>query len=439
MINPAWIIQKKRDGKALSREELKEFIMGVISGEVADYQATAFLMAVFFQGMNLEETVALTEVMLNSGDRYDLSHLPGAKVDKHSTGGVGDKTSLLLAPLAAACGLKVPMMAGRGLGHTGGTLDKLEAVTGFNVLLSKEQYEANIIKIGCALIGQSSRIAPADKKLYALRDVTATVECIPLIVASILSKKISEGSEALVFDVKVGSGAFMKTKDKAKRLAKTLIQVSKKMGVPARAMLTDMNQPLGYAAGNAIEVKECISLLKGEKEADHCSSDLKELTIQLCAHMLDIGHVTKNLAEGRKLARSKLADGSAWRVFEKMIEAQGGAVDLIRNPEKLAQSPRHIVFKAKKRGYVGKMHTELLGRLLVEMGGGRKKITDSIDPGVGMIFHKKLGAKVMPGEPLITVHAPEKSDAAHIETCLSDAVEITGTRSIVPKLVLEEF
>jgi pyrimidine-nucleoside phosphorylase len=437
--NPAWIIQKKRDGVELEREELKDFVTGITSGEVADYQATAFMMAVFFRGMTLEETVVLTEVMLNSGDRYNLSHIKGAKVDKHSTGGVGDKTSLILAPLAAACGLIVPMMAGRGLGHTGGTLDKLEAVTGFNTQLSKEQYEAQLSKIGCALIGQSAQIAPADKKLYALRDVTATVECIPLIVASILSKKISEGSEALVFDVKVGNGAFMKTKDKAKRLAKALIQVSKKMGVPARAMLTDMNQPLGYAAGNAIEVRECISILRNEKAADQSSADLKELTIQLCAHMLDIGKVTKNLAEGRKLARSKLADGSAWKLFEKMIESQGGNADLIRNPAKLAQSPQQIVFKAKKRGHLGKMNTETLGRLLVEMGGGRKKVTDSVDPGVGMIFHKKLGAKVQMGDQLITVYAPGKFQASMIESRLAESIEITSARGTVPKLVLEEF
>jgi pyrimidine-nucleoside phosphorylase len=437
--NPAWIIQKKRDGKELEREELKDFVTGITSGEVADYQATAFMMAVFFQGMTLEETVVLTEVMLNSGDRYNLSHIKGAKVDKHSTGGVGDKTSLILAPLAAACGLIVPMMAGRGLGHTGGTLDKLEAVTGFNTQLSKEQYEAQLSKIGCALIGQTSKIAPADKKLYALRDVTATVECVPLIVASILSKKISEGSEALVFDVKVGNGAFMKTKDKAKRLAKALIQVSKKMGVPARAMLTDMNQPLGYAAGNAIEVKECISILKNEKCADQSSADLKELTIQLCAHMLDIGKVVKNMAEGRKLARAKLADGSAWALFEKMIEIQGGNADLIRHPEKLAQSPQQIVFKAKKRGHLGKMNTENLGRLLVEMGGGRKKVTDEVNPGVGMIFHKKLGAKVQTGDSLLTVHAPSGFSASVIEAKLSESIEITSARGVVPKLVLEEF
>jgi pyrimidine-nucleoside phosphorylase len=246
-------------------------------------------------------------------------------------------------------------------------------------------------------------------------------------------------SEALVFDVKVGNGAFMKTKDKAKRLAKALIQVAKKLGIPARALLTDMNQPLGYAAGNAIEVKECISILRNEKSADKNSMDLKELTIQLTAHMLDLGGVVKSLAEGRKLARARLADGSAWKVFERLVETQGGSLDLIRHPEKLAQSPQTIIFKAKKRGYIAKMQTEEIGKLLVEMGGGRKRITDSVDPGVGMIFHKKLGAKVQVGDSLVTVHAPEDFDFAVVESRLADAIEITGTRVAVPKLILEEF
>jgi pyrimidine-nucleoside phosphorylase len=437
-LTPAWVIQRKRDGHPLSSDELHYFIRGLLNGDVADYQATAFLMAVFFRGMNPEETVGLTEIMLNSGERYNLSHIPGPKVDKHSTGGVGDKTSLILAPLAAACGLKVPMMSGRGLGHTGGTLDKLESIPGFSTSMDRAGFESVLSNVGCAMIGQTDRVAPADKKLYALRDVTGTVECIPLIVASILSKKISEGTEGLVFDVKVGSGAFMKTKDQAKRLAKMLIQVSKKLGVPARALLTDMSQPLGYAVGNAVEVRECIAIMRNEKCADS-SMDLKELTIQLCAHMLDLGRVTKNLVEGRKLARAKLADGSAWKFFEKLVEAQGGSLDAIRHPEKLPQAPLKYVFKAGKRGYVKTMDTEALGRLLVEMGGGRKKVTDSVDPGVGMIFHRKLGVKLQSGDAIATVFAPSGFDLAHLESKLTDAIEISGQRKPVPKLVLEEF
>lgn len=438
-VTPAWVIQKKRDGEELSKLEIRDFIEGILSGEVADYQATAFLMAVYFRGMTLDETVGLTEAMLNSGERYDLKHIPGPKVDKHSTGGVGDKTSLILAPLAAACGLKVPMMSGRGLGHTGGTLDKLEAIPGFNVNLDRAQFESVLSSVGCAMIGQTANVAPADKKLYALRDVTGTVECIPLIVASILSKKLSEGTEALVFDVKVGNGAFMKTKDQAKRLAKMLILVSKKLGVPARALLTDMNQPLGCTAGNAIEVKECISILRNEKIADRCSMDLKELTIQLCAHMLDLGRVTKNLAEARKLARARLADGSAWSYFEKLVTAQGGSLEHVQHPEKLAEAPVEFKFLAKKRGFLKHMDTQAVGRLLVEMGGGRKKVTDSVDPGVGMIFHKKLGTKLSPGDLVMTVHAPEGFDLADLESKLSDAIEISGARKPVSKLILEEF
>ncbi|OFZ69720.1 MAG: thymidine phosphorylase, partial [Bdellovibrionales bacterium RIFOXYD1_FULL_44_7] len=360
MVTPALIIQKKRDGKELTRQEIHSFIKGISTGEVADYQATAFLMAVYFQGMSLDETVALTEAMLESGEKYDLSHIPGPKVDKHSTGGVGDKVSLILAPLAASCGLKVPMMSGRGLGHTGGTLDKLESISGFNVRLSRKEMESVLAEVGCVMIGQSETIVPADKKLYALRDVTGTVECIPLIVASILSKKVAEGTEGLVLDVKVGNGAFMKSKNEAKQLAKTLTQVAKKMGLKCRAVLTNMNQPLGYAVGNSLEVLESIEVLRNERcrdiaviqqsAADITSCDLKELTVQLCAHMLDIAGVVKNLNEGRKLAHSKILDGSAWKVFQELVKIQGGSVEEVLEPKKLRLAPITTTWKAKKRG-----------------------------------------------------------------------------------------
>ncbi|MGZ3689804.1 MAG: thymidine phosphorylase, partial [Bdellovibrionota bacterium] len=332
MLTPARIIQKKRDGEELEAAEIAGFVRGITSGEVADYQATAFLMAVFFKGMTLDETVALTRAMLESGERYDLSAIPGKKVDKHSTGGVGDKVSLILAPLAAACGLKVPMMSGRGLGHSGGTLDKLESIPGFDVKLSRERFEHVLKNIGCAMIGQSEKIAPADKKLYALRDVTATVECIPLIVASILSKKLAEGTDALVLDVKVGSGAFMKSRDQARKLAKTLTAVARKSGLICRALLTNMDQPLGYAVGNALEVQESIEILMGAKNPEYASGDLRELTIQLCAEMLEAGKIVKGQAEARKLAGARLADGSAWRIFQDLVAAQGGQVQSIRRP-----------------------------------------------------------------------------------------------------------
>jgi pyrimidine-nucleoside phosphorylase len=449
MFNPVWTIQKKRDGEELDPAEIQEFIKGISNGTVADYQASAFLMAVYFNGMKLAETCALTRAMLESGDHYDLSKVPGVKIDKHSTGGVGDKVSLILAPLAAACGLKVPMMSGRGLGHSGGTLDKLESIEGFNVHLTKSQFEDVLRKVGCAMIGQSEKIAPADKKLYALRDVTATVECIPLIVASILSKKLAEGTEGLVLDVKVGSGAFMKNKEDARLLAKTLTQVAKSMGLKCRSILTNMNQPLGYAVGNSLEVAESVQILSPEKIPflrnemgslnDPGSSDLKELTIQLCSHMLELGGVSKNLAEGRKLAHRKLADGSAWACFKELVKIQGGNVSQIENLEKLPLAPRKVTWKAKKRGYLSKIQTETIGKILVELGGGRKKASDQVDPSVGLIFHRKLGSRVQTGDPLVTVFAADRSGLGDLETLFQDAIEITGARKPVPKLIFEQY
>ncbi|OFZ22786.1 MAG: thymidine phosphorylase [Bdellovibrionales bacterium GWB1_55_8] len=437
--NPVWTIEKKRDGQKLSREEIQAFIAGLASGQTADYQATAFLMAVFFRSMSLEETVYLTEAMLASGERYDLSHITGPKVDKHSTGGVGDKVSLILAPLAAACGLKVPMMSGRGLGHSGGTLDKLESISGFDVHLSRGRFEQMLKELGCSMIGQSEKIAPADKKLYSLRDVTGTVECVPLIAASILSKKLAEGTGALVLDVKVGSGAFMKTKEQARKLAKTLIQVGKKMDLPCRALLTDMSQPLGYAVGNALEVRESVQLLRNEKDPVFGSADLKEITIQLCAQMLEVGGVTRTLAQGRTLARRKLEDGSAWKIFREMTRIQGGSVEQIDDLSKLPAAPRIVQWGAKKNGHLARMDTETVGKILVDLGGGRKKASDSIDPAVGLLFHKKLGTKVRQGEPIVTVHAAENSDLAALESRFHDAIDISTARKPVPKLIIEQL
>ncbi len=442
MLTPALIIQKKRDGEELTQEEIRDFIRGVSSGEVADYQATAFLMAVYFRGMTLDETVALTEAMLESGDRYRLDDVFGPKVDKHSTGGVGDKVSLILAPLAAACGLRVPMMSGRGLGHTGGTLDKLESINGFDVRLPFDRFKQVLNDVGCAMIGQTDKIAPADKKLYALRDVTGTVECIPLITASILSKKLAEGADALVLDVKVGNGAFMKSRESARKLAKTITQVTKKMGMRCRAVLTDMNQPLGYAVGNAIEMRESIEIMRRGRDTPKCkegpsSCDLRELTIQLCAHMLEVGGAVRSLAQGRKLAIEKLTDGSCWKVFQELVKAQGGDLDQILHPERLAQAPRTVTWTANRKGFITKMDTQAIGRILVELGGGRKKASDNVDYGVGFEFHRKLGAKVRPGDTIAIVHAPEHLDLAPLETLFAEAVEISNVRKPVPKLILE--
>ena len=440
-ISPAWIIQRKRDGEELTAPEIRDFVRGIASGEVADYQATAFLMATFFRGMTFQETAALTQAMLDSGERYDLSQVKGPKVDKHSTGGVGEKVSIILAPLAAACGLKVPMMSGRGLGYSGGTLDKLESITGFNTRIPYARFEELLKTIGCAMIGQSDKIAPADKKLYALRDVTATVECIPLITASILSKKLAEGTQALVLDIKVGNGAFMKTRDQARKLSKTLVLVAKKMGLPCRAVLTNMDQPLGYAVGNALEIIECIEVLRNEKNGEFSSVDLREVTLQLCAHMLVLGRVSRSLAEGRKLAQSKLADGSAWRVFQALTAAQGGDPAQILDPSRFERAPVRVEWKARKRGHIARINTEQIGRILIELGGGRKRASDPVDPAVGMLFHRKLGAKVQAGDTIATVYAPAvfsaKERMNELEASFQAAIEITAVRKPVPKLVLE--
>ncbi len=442
MLTPAGIIARKRDGKELTSEQIAWFIRGLSTGDVADYQASAFLMAVFFRGMNLAETVALTEAMVDSGERYDLKAVQGTKVDKHSTGGVGDKVSLVLAPLAAACGLKVPMISGRGLGHTGGTLDKLESIEGFDVMPGPARFAELLGGVGCAMAGQSERMVPADRKLYALRDVTGTVECVPLIVASILSKKLAEGANALVLDVKTGNGAFMKSRDSARHLARALVQTARKMGLPCRAVLTDMSQPLGYSVGNALEMVEAIDLLRGcgspsKGRSDGCSSDLKELTIQLCAHMLELGGATHGLTQGRKLAHAKLADGSAWRTFVGMVGAQGGRVDQINDVSRLPRAPVATAWVARERGYIGRIDTAEIGRVLVELGGGRKRAGDPVDPAVGLVFHRKLGSRVKPGDPIVTVHSRESAPLRELEEAFHGALEISGTRKPVPKLISE--
>ena len=439
LFNPTWIIQRKRDGKELSREEIRQFILGISTEEVADYQLSAFLMAVYFRGLSLTETLYLTEAMLDSGDRYDLSQIHGFKVDKHSTGGVGDKVSLILAPLAAACGLTVPMMAGRGLGHSGGTLDKLESIDGFDVHLSREKFEKILSSVGCVLSGQTERIVPADKKLYALRDVTGTVECVSLIVPSILSKKLAEGTQALVLDIKVGSGAFMKTKTQAQKLAKVFLQVSRRMKLPCKVILSDMNQPLGYAVGNRIEVLETIEVLKNEKTADHCSSDLRELTLHLCAQMLVLGKLARNLMEGRKLALDRLKDGSAWEVFQKMVRAQAGDPNVLLSSARLPLAPQKTLWKVKKKGFLVKINTETIGKILVELGGGRKKASDRIDPGVGLAFHKKLGQELKTGEPMVTVYSQKDADLVLLENLFWESVQISNLRKPVPKLILGQY
>lgn len=442
--NPNFIetIRKKRDGQALTSQEIRDFVAGVVSGAVAEYQASAFLMAVYLNGMSDDETVAMTRAMLESGERYDLSEIAGPKVDKHSTGGVGDKVSLILAPLAAACGLVVPMMSGRGLGHSGGTLDKLESIPGFSVKLSRERFVEILKGLGCAMIGQSESIAPADRKLYALRDVTGTVECIPLIVSSILSKKLAEGTEALVLDVKYGSGAFMKTQAEARLLASKLCSVAKKMKLSCKSVISSMDQPLGYAVGNSLEVQESVYVLRNERHPafpELSSADLRELTIHLCAQMLVAGGTVPKFEAARKLATAKLDDGSAWEAFLQLVQEQGGDPHTVQNPKLLPLSSHIVHWTARKRGFVTKIDTRAIGELLIDMGGGRRKTTDTIDPGTGFLFHKKVGAKVTAGEPLVTAFLPQSitpADAQRLEQVFQSAVEIKSSRKPSPKLIL---
>ena len=433
------IIQKKRDEIPLSAEEIRFFVEGAVKGEIPDYQVSAFLMATYFNGMTLEETANLTRAMVETGEQYHHTNVKGPKVDKHSTGGIGDKVSLILAPLAAACGLKVPMMGGRGLGHTGGTIDKLEAIPGYRAVLEKEEFTKILQDVGCAIISQSAKIAPADRKFYALRDVTATIESIPLITSSILSKKIAEGANGLVMDIKVGNGAFMKCKTDAVNLAKSLRAVAKKAGMELRATLSNMDQPLGYAAGNALEIYECIEIMRNETLNPYGlpSTDLKELTIHLTAQMLEVGKVVKNLAEGRKLATNKLKDGSAWKKFKEMVAAQGGDVKTLDEPWYYTKAEKIVELKANKKGYVTEMHTEALGRILITLGGGRNKANEPIDHTVGIFFHKKLGSMVKANDTLVTVFAKNNTDMATIESQIRESIKISSAKKTAPKLIIE--
>src|SRR3954463_7694419 len=362
------IIMKKRDGGALDRAEIAFFVDGVTSGALPDYQASALLMAILLRGMTRDETAWLTDAMVRSGVRIDLRDLPGAKVDKHSTGGVGDKTSLVVAPVAAACGLQVPMMSGRGLGHTGGTLDKVEAIPGFRVNLTLEEMKAALEKTGCAMLGQTAQIAPADKKLYALRDVTGTVESIPLISASIMSKKIAEGIDALVLDVKTGSGAFMKTEADSRRLAESLVSIGNASGVKTEAIISAMDSPLGRAVGNALEVIECLDVLKGGGPPD-----LVDVSLELTARMLVLGQVAADHAEAVQRVRAAISSGDGLERLQRIVANQGGDPRVIEEPARLPTAPgRHFV-RAGHSGYVTKVDAELVGRASVALGAGRDR------------------------------------------------------------------
>src|ERR1700687_595257 len=393
------LIRRKRDSGELTREEIEGLIAAYTKGDIPDYQVSAWLMAVVLRGMSRPETAALTDSMLRSGEGLDLSSLPARKVDKHSTGGVGDKTSLVLAPLAAAAGVTVPMISGRGLGHTGGTLDKLEAIPGFNVNLPVAEFRRVLEVCGCAMIGQTAEIAPADRKLYALRDVTGTVESPGLICASIMSKKLAEGIDALVLDVKTGSGALLKNVEDAANLAELLAETGKRMGKKVVALLTDMNQPLGRKAGNAMEVAESIEVLGGEGPAD-----LRDLCLELAAWMFFLGERVKTVEEGKKLSADLIASGKAREKFREIVGLQGGDVGVIDDPRRLAHARQKIDVISPADGFVAGTQCEQLGVACVVLGGGREKKEDTIDPAVGLEFHKRIGDAVKRGEPLCTLH-----------------------------------
>ncbi len=429
---PQDIIIKKRDGGALNREEIEFFARGVTDGQFADYQATALLMAIFWRGMTPQETAWLTDAMMRSGEVIDLHDIPGAKVDKHSTGGVGDKVSLILAPLAAACGLKVPMMSGRGLGHTGGTLDKLEAIPGFRVMLSVPEFRAILRKTGCAMIGQTPQVVPADRKLYSLRDVTGTVECIPLICASIMSKKLAEGIDSLVLDVKFGKGAFMKSKERAFELAQAMVAIGRVSGKPVRALLTAMNQPLGRAAGHTTEVIESIECLKGRGPAD-----LMEVTYALTGHMLILGGAAKDEAGARQQMEAAITNGSALEKFRQMCVAQGGDPRVIDDCKILPTAKKLLEVRApaEAKGFISEVDALKCGHAIMALGGGRAAVTDKVDHAVGIADLIKIGEPVSAGTRLCTLHINDDARGARAEALIRDAVKFTPAAPIFEPLV----
>jgi pyrimidine-nucleoside phosphorylase len=415
------LIRKKRDGSALSGVEITYLVDGCTDGSIPDYQMAAWLMAVVLRGMTREETAALTHAMLHSGEVLDFSSLPARKVDKHSTGGVGDKTSLVLAPLVAAGGLYVPMISGRGLGHTGGTLDKLESIPGFRVGLSVSEFHRVLKACGCSMIGQTEKIAPADRKLYALRDVTGTVESPYLICASIMSKKLAEGTDALVLDVKTGSGAFMKKEEDAVFLAELMVETGEHMGKQMVALITDMNQPLGRMVGNALEVQECIEVLHGGGP-----EDLRELCLHLAAWMFFVGGAVKTVAAGKQLAEEIIASGKAFERFRQMVELQGGDISTVDDPMLLPAADHRVDVTSRKAGYVTAIACEQVGTACVILGGGRERKEDSVDPAVGIVVHKKIGDRVSAGEALCTIHCHSDQQAAPAKQMLEDSYQIAA-------------
>ena len=413
------VIRHKRDGLELNHDEIEGLVHAYTVGDVPDYQVSAWLMAVVLRGMTRGETAALTEAMLHSGEVLDLSSMPRKKVDKHSTGGVGDKTSLVLAPLVAAAGIAVPMISGRGLGHTGGTLDKLEAIPGFNVNLPVAEFRRVLETCGCAMVGQTPEIAPADRKLYALRDVTGTVESPYLICASIMSKKLAEGIDALLLDVKTGSGAFMKKEKDAAFLAELMVETGERMGKQVVALITDMDQPLGKMIGNALEVMEVVEILRG-----HGPEDLRELCLHLAGWMLQLGGVSNSVAEGTQLSTQLISSGKALEKFKQMIELQGGDSGVIDDASRLSQAKSRADVFSPTAGFVASMQCEQIGTACVILGGGRERKEDSVDPAVGIVLHKKVGDPVSAQEPLATIHYNSPPRAQEAARLISSSIQV---------------
>ncbi|WP_404442668.1 pyrimidine-nucleoside phosphorylase [Sutcliffiella horikoshii] len=425
------LIQKKRDGKELTTDEIQFIVKGFTDGSIPDYQMSAFSMAIFFQGMSDQERADLTMAMVHSGDTIDLSAIEGIKVDKHSTGGVGDTTTLVLAPLVAAVGVPVAKMSGRGLGHTGGTIDKLESVPGFHVEIDNQEFIDYVNKNKVAVIGQSGNLTPADKKLYALRDVTATVNSIPLIASSIMSKKIAAGADAIVLDVKTGAGAFMKDLDEAKKLAKAMVDIGNNVGRRTMAVISDMSQPLGFAIGNALEIKEAIDTLRGEGP-----KDLEELCLELGSYMVLLAEKASTLEEARGMLEEVIRSGAAIETLKTFLEAQGGDASVVDNPEKLPQAKHVVELEAKEAGVVSEIVADSVGTAAMLLGAGRATKDSEIDLAVGIVLRKKIGDKVEAGESLATIHSNQE-DLTKVKEALYESIKVVNGDVKVPPLVYD--
>jgi pyrimidine-nucleoside phosphorylase len=433
-MTPYEIIRKKRDGETLSKAEICYLIEEFIRGNIKEYQISAFLMTVFYKGLNEEETLYLTDAYLHSGKTIDLSDIPGAKIDKHSTGGVGDKVSIILAPLAACLGIRVPMISGRGLGHTGGTLDKLESIPGFQVTGSIKRFQNQVKEIGVAMFGQSESIVPADRRIYALRDVTATVDSIPLITASIMSKKLAAGIDGLVLDVKVGNGSFIPKISQAEKLARSLINVGKAFRKKVTVYLTSMDQPLGFKIGNWLEIEECLDCLKGRGP-----QDLQKITIELTSEMLLQGGITREIKEARKKCLEALNNGKAFDKFLEIVHQQGGNIQFLLQPEKFSRARYGKEIKAMRDGIVASINTYQVGIGGIYLGAGRLNAEAKIDPDAGIILHKKIGDSVQKGEVLLEIHSNKRPSIGAAVKYLKDAIKIEQKEIKPPKLILKRL